>query len=217
VLVDGAVVGKAPLSGEVFVEPGKWTIEARLDGYTTARTTVEMAAGSSREVPVQLVKSDRADGVGPLNGERGPSASTPETRPETKKREDGHGGPRKEILIAGIAASALGIGAGIGFTAASNGHASDAEEQRQRFHQRGVLDPCLMPGHETECNEHADALAARDKLGNFALWSFVVGGALGMGAGAYVLATWNAKPVASVRAMPVVTAHGGGLVMLGSW
>lgn len=30
-----------------------------------------------------------------------------------------------------------------------------------------------MPGHETERNEHTDTLAARDKLGNLALWSFV--------------------------------------------
>jgi hypothetical protein len=238
VLVDGAAVGRAPLSGEMFVDPGKRTIEARLEGFKTARATVEVAAGSSREVPLAMMasveakgepvgakrdpaeaKRDPAEEVGPPKRKSEPSTSRlPEARgaPEAGGRGDA-GGPRKEVLIAGIAAGALGIGAGIVFAVVSNGYASEVEEQRQGYNQRGVLYPCLKPGLETECNEYTDTLAARDRFGNLALWSFVVGGALGIGAGAYVLATWSAKPAAPVRAVPVVTAHGGGLVLMGSW
>lgn len=58
VLVDGRPVGRAPLAGPVFVEPGRHAIEALRAGDTSARATVEAAAGETREVVLAFKKSE---------------------------------------------------------------------------------------------------------------------------------------------------------------
>ncbi|KYF92398.1 hypothetical protein BE20_11890 [Sorangium cellulosum] len=50
-LVDGKAVGKAPLEGEVFVEPGEHRVEARLEGYAPASQTVKVAKGGTADAP----------------------------------------------------------------------------------------------------------------------------------------------------------------------
>jgi len=51
--LDGASIGTAPIKGEMFVEPGQHTVEARLDGYEPAEVTLDVGAG--RQLPVKLV------------------------------------------------------------------------------------------------------------------------------------------------------------------
>ncbi|WP_437571454.1 PEGA domain-containing protein [Sorangium sp. So ce542] len=60
VLVDGKAVGKAPLEGEVFVEPGEHRVEARLSGYETASQTVRVGKGGTVkvELAMTLAKSE---------------------------------------------------------------------------------------------------------------------------------------------------------------
>lgn len=219
VLVDGVVVGKAPLSSEVFVEPGTWTIEARLDGYKTARATVEMAAGSAREVSLAVAsleaKRDPAAVIAPPKRTSEPILSTPPKAggvPEAGGG-DGAGGPRKEVLIAGLAASALGIGMGIGFSVVSNARANDAADLLERLVKDGGARPCLMPAHADRCGEVDSALAARDVLGDAAAWSFIGAGIAGASTVIYVLITSKRR----VQAAPVVSAGAGGLVVSGTW
>ena len=51
VFVDGKAVGKAPLAGEVFVEPGARVIEAKLAGYEAAQACVDhVSAGAKCDV-----------------------------------------------------------------------------------------------------------------------------------------------------------------------
>ncbi|WP_129573115.1 MULTISPECIES: PEGA domain-containing protein [Sorangium] len=54
VLIDGKAVGKAPLEGEVFVEPGEHRVEARLEGYAPASQTVKVAKGGTAEVTLAM-------------------------------------------------------------------------------------------------------------------------------------------------------------------
>lgn len=54
VYVNGKPVGTAPLDGEVFVDPGNVTIEARLAGYQDARSVVQIDKGASRDVSLPL-------------------------------------------------------------------------------------------------------------------------------------------------------------------
>jgi len=51
-VIDGAVVGVAPLEGPVFVEAGEHSVEARLAGK---RAKVEVKAAMGAEVPISLV------------------------------------------------------------------------------------------------------------------------------------------------------------------
>jgi hypothetical protein len=58
IFVDGLSVGRSPLAGEIFVDPGKRTIEARLSPYVTDKKVVDVARAST--VPVELVQIGRA-------------------------------------------------------------------------------------------------------------------------------------------------------------
>jgi hypothetical protein len=53
VVVDGAVVGKAPLADPVFVEPGRHEVEARL-GARLSAVEVDCAVGAPKTVSLAL-------------------------------------------------------------------------------------------------------------------------------------------------------------------
>ncbi len=54
VLVDGKGVGRAPLEGEVFVDPGEHRVEARHLDYEPASQTVGVAKGATAEVKLAI-------------------------------------------------------------------------------------------------------------------------------------------------------------------
>jgi hypothetical protein len=217
VLVDGASVGKAPLAGEVFVEPGKRAIEARLDGYTTAKATVDIAAGASREVPLRLVKSEvsseKAAGSSPANA----ASSNAVDAGKGRGHEPGESGPHKGLIIGGIATSAALVTAGIVFTVVSNANAADAKEQRAMFVAENVFDPCSMDASTARCEEFTSTLGATERFGNLAIWSFVLGGLVGAGTATYAIVAPRSKSASSMTLAPTVAANGGGLVIAGRW
>jgi|GEM_PF-1903918 len=128
-LVDGASVGKAPVSGEIFVDPGRRVVEARVPGQPTARVEVEVAAGSTQHVGLWLVEAEAP---------RGPVAPT---APVVK--EEGSGGARAYLVGAGIAATVAGVGAGVALGVAANSSATmrdDRPEEWERWEgERWVL------------------------------------------------------------------------------
>jgi F0F1-type ATP synthase membrane subunit c/vacuolar-type H+-ATPase subunit K len=127
------------------------------------------------------------------------------------------GGPHKGLVIAGIAASVTAIGLGVGFAVASNAEAADAEEQRTAFIKRGEPYPCLTDAPPKECAEHSDTISAQGTLANASVVSFVMGGVLGATTAIYALVVPSSKQTNHVRAVPVATRRGGGLVIAGSW
>ena len=56
ILIDGKSIGKAPLDQEVFVDPGKRRIEAKLEGYEPVRQELQVAKGSTHQVALKLRK-----------------------------------------------------------------------------------------------------------------------------------------------------------------
>lgn len=57
VLVDGRLVGVAPLASPTFLDPGQHVVEARRDGYPSARASVEARAGASVDLALKLKQS----------------------------------------------------------------------------------------------------------------------------------------------------------------
>ena len=55
VLVDDLSVGGTPLEDSLFLEPGSHVIEARRAGFETVKLRVEVGAGSSTTVTLELV------------------------------------------------------------------------------------------------------------------------------------------------------------------
>src|SRR5262249_47545609 len=57
VLVDGKLVGQAPIDDDVFVEPGSHTVEAKHAGYSDAKQIVQAAKGSAQTVTLTMVET----------------------------------------------------------------------------------------------------------------------------------------------------------------
>lgn len=201
VLVDGVSIGTAPLTGDVFLEPGTRTIEARLAGYTKASVTVEVAKGSSEKLALELRRSD------PI----GVPAPPPAWRP----------GPA--LIIPASVLAGGGLAAGIGLTVAANGKRTDAEALRAKLVGAGATCKGSPAGSvATNCAALQQAANSRDTLSKGAVAGFVVGGAFalaaaGLGVWATIAPKDERKPARVVRVVPSIGAHEGGLFMTGEW
>jgi hypothetical protein len=74
--VNGLPVGKAPLPGPVFVEPGAVVVEARADGYALGNASVKAVAGKEEAVRLVLTAMGRKADAGPPPGTRFGSSAT---------------------------------------------------------------------------------------------------------------------------------------------
>lgn len=204
VAIDGALVGAAPLSGPVFLQPGEHAITARMDGYVRARVTVTATAGGSQEVTVRMLPE-----VTP---------SVPVVPPEVPTVAPA---PEKRSLVPAIAlgaGSVVGIAVGVGLTVASNGASSDADAQGAAI--LGAGGQCVAPGSfAAQCEALASTLERRDALGNGAGVAYASAGALAIGAAVYLLWPQERSGAAQreLTVVPVVGMREGGLGVRGMW
>jgi tetratricopeptide (TPR) repeat protein len=197
VLVDGKNVGKAPLSDEVFVDAGARKIEARLEGYEPAKQELQIAKGGTQEVSLKLTKIIAPP---PVTGGAGgrPARSIP-------------------IIVAGAGVAAIALGTGIGSIVVAGSKGSEADSMLAKLKATGGAVPCPAA---SGCTELKALRSDHDTFHNMAVGFFVVGGLV---AGATVAYTFLAAPKpkpsdsAFVRAAPVVSAEGGGLVLIGAF
>jgi len=199
VLVDGKPVGVAPLADPVFVDPGKHVLQARMGNQASLDVTVEMAAGSTREISL------RADGKGGEPAPR-PKPETPATPQETTGRS-------MVPAIVGGAVTLIGLGAGIGFTLSANGKASD------RDHELDALGGASACGAGTsfpsECKNIKELDDAADRRKTYGTIGFVVAGVAAAGTAAYLLWPTASDSSSSARVVPAVDATGGGVSVVG--
>ncbi|WP_437531682.1 PEGA domain-containing protein [Sorangium sp. So ce726] len=219
VLVDGKAVGRAPLEGEVFVEPGEHQIEARLEGYAPVSQAVKSAKGETADVGLAMVpvKSEGATAAGTTEGggsagagARGPVAGPPVVpQPVPEKRN-------WVPVIALGAASAVGLGVGIGTTVASNNASDDARKQTAEIVQGGAQCVKPQPSWVGRCEQVQSDLSRADTLGNVARVAYIASGVLAIGAVTYVL--WpKSKRSEPVIALPTMHSGGAGFAVMGAW
>jgi len=110
VLVDGKVVGKAPLPGPIFVEPGARVIEARLEGSEPRSEAKQVGAGSTGKVTLALEPAPSSKGAGVASTSGYGSAAGGGYQ----------GGPSRGVIIAGVAGTTLALGAGFAFLGAAS-------------------------------------------------------------------------------------------------
>ncbi|WP_437756849.1 PEGA domain-containing protein [Sorangium sp. So ce1389] len=230
VVVDGTAVGKTPLEGAVFVDPGEHRVEARLPGYESASQTVSVAKGGTAEVTLAmaLAKSEpQAAAPGPKAGEGAstpgagagagaPLAEMPPAAPPSAQQQPPH---RSWVPVIALgAASAVGLGVGIGMTVAGSNVLDDVHSQRQAIRDAGGQ--CARPpaAFVDRCAELNSAGERVDTLGHVAGAAYVASGVLAAAALTYAL--WP-RDEAGIAGQPrvVATAHpmGAGIVVLGAW
>jgi hypothetical protein len=165
VLVDGRVVGRAPLSDAIYVEPGKHLIAARHAGHTGAQQEVELAAGNTEDVQLTLVAAPvDQPGLPPDDG-----------RPRTNTG----------LLVGGIALAAAGLATGIVGTVVSSGAASDEADLQGPLDAQGISS-CLIPANEVACTDRDDARDRKKTFRGVAIAGFAVAGAAAIATVVYV-------------------------------
>lgn len=190
VLVDGAVVGRVPLAGEVFVDPGKHSLKVRLAGYADAEKGIEGRKGFAETVTLVLEPAE----VGPGGGEPA----------------------RKSWVLIGVGGglAAAGLGVGIGLTLAANSKSSDAADIRSGLKTDYA---CTLNPGSPSCPKLKSTVASQDTFANVAVIGFAVGGAAALGLVTYLLVPSPKSQTSSrVRLLPWVGINGGGLSVAGA-
>lgn len=201
IFVDGKAVGKAPLNGEVFVEPGTRKIEAKLQGYDPLRLQIQVAKGAAQEVNLKLTRAPTQLSAGGL-GDR-PARSIP-------------------VIVAGAAVSAAAIGTGIGLLVVSGSKGSEADDKLTQLKASNGPVPCsnATPDAATGCTELKGLRSDHDTFHNVAIGTFLFGGVVAAATVGYVFLTApKSKPSdsGSVRVLPVVSKEASGLWLTGAF
>lgn len=212
ILIDGAIVGRAPIAEELFVETGPHWIEARLAGYLTARRDAEGEKGISREIALSL---------SPLSA--GQPAPAP-LAPSPPSAVDAGGSAKSvPLIVVGIGATAAGIGLGTVAVLVANGRAADAQAIRDGMPDDGSHSYCFDPAPEraATCADLKHIVEDEEAFSNVAMWGFIGAGVFGVATTVYALwpsgagATDRSAGASLLQVAPLGLPHGGGAVLLG--
>jgi hypothetical protein len=229
VWVDGRPVGFSPLDQEVFVEPGtRHSVEAKLAGYEAAQQSAELVKGEFLRVTLTMVKKDVAaalpPALAPPTASGSGSGSGRESRPlptDGTTHPIGGNRPPSRSVLPGVIAGALGLaatGAGVALLVASSGKEEDANDLNKTILDVGGYCLATNGPFAAQCNQlHATTKDAA-RLHDAGVGVLVGGGIAVLAAGAYFLwPSLGGARSSGVRATPVVTLTGGGMVVQGAF
>jgi hypothetical protein len=205
VLVNGVMIGRTPLLDPIFVEPGSCVVEARLEGYDAVKRSLTVAAGATQDLDIAFQKTAAATEPSVAQG-----PASPVVAPD-------HDGPDTRLLLAGGITAGVAVGAGLVFTILASGNASTASEKLTALEAKGGDNACLVKSLASACEELHGLRQNAATFGNVAVWSFIGAGVAGTGTLIYALATPRRQKEPSIRAVPLVSIRGGGLMVSGSW
>jgi hypothetical protein len=215
IAVDGQPLGTAPITEEIYLDPGPHTLTATLAKYQTARAKVDVVKGGTDKVALTLLDEVNAPPpppeaqptASPVASAAPPSSSAPLPPPPSR--------PNLFCVIVPGVVAAAGVGLGVFFAVASNGHATDAAAASARLSSK------RCPAGGADCEALTQALTSRDSSANAAMGMFIGGGVFGVAALAAGIwrATVPAAPpdTRAARLLPVLSPNQMGLVFDGTW
>jgi hypothetical protein len=198
VVIDGRSVGTAPLSGPVFLDPGKHTVEAKQEGYVTARVSLDAKAGTTPAVTLQLEK---------------PEVEAPPPPPPPPP-------PVARLiwpLAVGAGVTVVLLAGGIGLTIAANGKMDDAISLGAQVRGRSVCYGKPAGAVASTCDDLRTAVADNAAFSNAAMASFIASGVVALGTAGFGFFTLRTKSTTEVQVAPTVGAGHGGIVLTGTW
>jgi hypothetical protein len=134
--IDGHVIGRSPLDGSWYIEPGQHEIIVSKAGYPAESRQVFALAGVAIPIDVSLET---------LRREQAADAKAAElmgtSEGQTVAREGGIGTGSTVLLVTTGTLAAASLAAGIYFTVSANGHDSDADGLSERLMSTGACDP----------------------------------------------------------------------------
>jgi hypothetical protein len=213
ILIDRHQVGTSPVSYDVFAEPGVRTIEAQLDGFTTASTAIEVKPGTSQRIALRLEprrtpKEAGGRGVGRAVAPR-----------EAESDAQGRPWGRWPLgLAAGLAATELA--AGIGFTVAANAKSERAAQllEDRNAEPRDNNRYVCSPNAGGTCAEIWRELGKRDTFQALAITAYVASGVSAAAAIALLILPHNRSAVVSGATIaPLAEPRVAGAIVRGSF
>jgi hypothetical protein len=199
ILVDGKVVGTAPLDRNAFVRPGKRIFEARL-GEAKAQQEVLAVAGQEQQVALRFEEPAPSAGPATIASTATIDAGLP-TQPSLIAPEP----PPKRSLVpvyVGAGVAAVGLGAGIGFALAAGNDGDDIDALHEKNGPSGCFDET-----SADCAAQKDAAQSRDRHITYEVIGFSIAGAALIGTATYLFWPKSKSAPATV---------GGGLKVGGS-
>ncbi len=187
VLVGEQNLGKTPINGDVYVEPGEVIISVKHDGFTSLDKRMVVGKGTEQADEIALLPKteeapSRAAPVAPSPpNDAGAGASAPGT-----DRPTGH----KSLVPAFVATGVAVAGGVVGliFTVNAGSKSSDADRLRDDLN---ALGGCGENGTAPadQCKDLSEQRKSVDSSRNIAIGAFVVGGVAALTAGYFY---WDA-------------------------
>jgi hypothetical protein len=213
VLDNGKVIGRSPFERQVWVDAGVHTFEARSDGRSSARQTLELAPGSRDTLKLSLPEPERP----PLR---------PGSRPLSHQDEGSGIELRLAVTLAGAGLAVVAAGIGVGFALKANAAERRVDELAAEVRVQG--DPDLVragsacsppPGSRpAACEELSVKLDEQDSAHQVSTAAFFTAGLVGVGALAtyFIWPSPDAGGTAARREAVTVGVHASGND-LGAW
>jgi len=221
VSIDGERVGTTPLAHHVYLTPGMRRIEVRMPGYRELKWEVPATAGETRELNLQL-EPLTANAEQPAVGDPYPveSAGGQELHDDAPVNP-GSARAKRIALVSGSALTLLGAGVGVGFYLHAPQLDDEARALRRSIQKQAPGEPAPCSGDRLNaCSELADTVERRERASDWSKLGFVATGAFAIGTVAAWLFWPAPKPASaasSLTAIPVVSEHTGGLVVVGDF
>lgn len=196
VSVDGARIGLSPFETQVFVEPGKRTIEATLQAHLPTRIVIDVAKGETREVSLSLV---------------------PKSQPPPPPRS-------MPLLLAGFGVSLAAAGSGIGLMIGASNKGAQGDALLQQLVEADPDHTCPC-GTDADRARLKGLRSDHDLFFNVATGMFIGAGVLAVGTTIYALTPSFQRPTTKpstgaereLRVVPAVSDRGGGALLIGSF
>ncbi|XXT17844.1 hypothetical protein WME94_47180 [Sorangium sp. So ce429] len=226
VFVDGERMGAEEAKHELYLEPGPHLLVIRRAGYEDEHVGVLAAPAMSETVMPELKpKAPEAAAMGPgavgapVKGEAKPNAPAVGA---TKVPAAGAGveEPRSWVPVLALgAASAVGLGVGVGFTVASNGAKAEGEAQQAAIWSAPGACVDAVSAYADACKELRKTASRADTFANVARVGYVASGVLAITAVTYAL--WprdkGSGTAGRVLAVPRLHTSGAEIILDGAW
>jgi hypothetical protein len=185
VLVGSQLVGKAPIAGGVFVDPGEVIVSVKRDGFVSIDKRVMVGKGTEQAVEVELM---------PREGGPAPLAPAPVVDSGLSPSSAGAAAPadrgtRKSLVPAFVATGVAVAGGvtGLVLTLTANSKENEADDLRDRLNEQGGCGGGGAPAGD--CADLKSDRESVDSSRNLAVGAFVVGGVAAVVAGYFY---WDA-------------------------
>jgi tetratricopeptide (TPR) repeat protein len=187
VLVGEQNLGKSPVAGGVYVEPGEVIVSVRHDGFIAIDKRVMVGKGTEQAIELSLTPKEGAVAGAPGAAVVDSGLEHHDAAPLADSPAD-HPAPKKSLVPAYVATGVAVAGGVVGlvFTLSAGSKEKDADKQRDDLN---ALGGCNGAAPAAACDDLKNKRESVDSSRHLAIGAFVVGGVAAVVAGYFY---WDA-------------------------